>query len=330
MSLFRRRTEQSRSAFTLIELLVVIAIIAILIGLLLPSMGRARRSGWLVVSLANVRSISTANFQYQTDNKGFSAVVPLRATGSASRGQVTEAQVLASPNIFSGMSSWTYGGKNNNQVWTTGVNDGNRNVPANLFDFEAADRPLNRYFVDTPIEPTSPTAPLGSTAGDRRSFQVPFYRDPSDRASMQQAFGRNTDGSGRFFPGLDPATGSIISSYDDVGTSYHATLKWHDFLQPTTPGPNSWQKAWFRGFRMMQKADGFVPSQFAWLKDQTADLVANSPTTSYQFRNSYGDINKSVLGFFDGHAAYKTIIPGNVPASFSNNDYTFIFNLLPN
>lgn len=58
-----------QAAFTLIELLVVIAIIALLIGILLPALGAARRAGQTAVCLSNIRQLEQAHAFYLNDFK---------------------------------------------------------------------------------------------------------------------------------------------------------------------------------------------------------------------------------------------------------------------
>ncbi len=81
-----------RSGFTLIELLVVIAIIAILAGMLLPALAKAKSKAHQIKCLVNTKTLSLASFMYLSD---FNKPVPYNGQATATMDNALWVTVLA-------------------------------------------------------------------------------------------------------------------------------------------------------------------------------------------------------------------------------------------
>ncbi len=296
-----------RRGFTLIELLVVIAIIALLLAILLPSLCGARFSARLTVSLSNIRQITAGAMTYKEDYKQY---MPLVLAYSP---RYTP-PLSSPPPAANAWCTWTFGGKNNDAYWYT--------ASSGRFDIEAADRPVNPYvYPDTTLY--APPAPARLPANDptRKSFQLDVFRSPFDTNSHQHDPNWHDH-----IEIIEP-----ISSYDDVGTSYHFNVKWWDQLSGrfnNSGGVSGFDRAFNFGCDRLRLSDAFQPSRMVWLNDEIADVVVNNSSQNFKIKNNKncGDFNKSIMGFMDGHAGYHRVKSGSVyPDNYRNEIYSFVF-----
>ncbi|MEM9882242.1 MAG: DUF1559 domain-containing protein [Planctomycetota bacterium] len=91
------------AAFTLIELLVAISIIALLVGLLLPVLGRARASGRQIVCLSNMRQLGIAIQTYAADYDGY---LPQPYPNQSIRDPATNSTSNATARRLQGQALW--------------------------------------------------------------------------------------------------------------------------------------------------------------------------------------------------------------------------------
>ncbi|MFN3165496.1 MAG: type II secretion system protein [Phycisphaeraceae bacterium] len=280
-------TRNKPTGFTLIELLVVISIIALLIAILLPALGAARRSAQMAQSLSNLKQINTAANTFAADHH---ANLPEQIVYRGNRNQAC---------------SWNYGGAFADPFWA-----------GELRDIAPSARPLNRYLYPGRLHP-----PVTGSAGrdgrparpasdaERVELDLPVYLDPRDGDTLQRApFGKPTPG---------------VTGYQDVGTSYHSNFKWIYQLKAQAGTLVSDRMMHEAGSKRLRNQAGFDATRFVLYTDRVGDAIKEKYRAIGidEIESAYGETNLAGLAFFDGHAAFETV----EPETHDGENYTFYF-----
>lgn len=184
-----------RRGFTLIELLVVIAVVALLVGLLLPTLGKAREAGRSSVCLSNLRQMYLAVRAYADENKGLSPALGVPYTTLPNWGLVVQASaglsgssagelfaaksVLVCPTArakFGESMQRTYAINVTGHSGLTGDPDTYDTDPGASIRLDRVQRPsASTLFVDSAPAPVTPPTPPPTRTTSVLDFRLPDH-----------------------------------------------------------------------------------------------------------------------------------------------------------
>lgn len=210
--MLRFRPSGRRAGFTLIELLVVVAIIALLLAILLPSLGRAKEQARITLCLANLRSLTQASSAYllSAGDLPWTLQSPLLTAG----GQY--AWGAHTPFIWGGGMPDT-----TDEAWNALAFAGQSPSASDVTHVPPRLRPMNR---ELGVEVSWDREPAERLS---RSADIPgVFRCPSDSSSALPAID---------FPNTDTQldTGATWSFW---GASYALNWYWAYYFRQAPPG----------------------------------------------------------------------------------------------
>ena len=291
------RARRREGGFTLIELLVVIAIIALLIGILLPAIGKARDTAKALKCQTNNRGIGTAMLLYGNDYRDWFPVMP------TSRTPVDRATLMAQQQNIGGVAGLfslfqvgdaEYLGPTTPPTGDRGYTGGNFGIPIGEYP-GGGDQPLLASYTDSFETLTCPLDREDNYFGIGAGFQLENRRYnfsgrvpkvPEAPASAEDVISYNI--SYLYFAGLRPIDPDVLTS----------PVIWGDETNTNDISTNA-----FYGYDWANDRPGKDTEPQAVL-----DELGFNPATGYARVDNHGD-EGGYFVFSDGHVEFITQNP---------------------
>jgi prepilin-type N-terminal cleavage/methylation domain-containing protein/prepilin-type processing-associated H-X9-DG protein len=297
------QTRPGRTGFTLIELLVVISIIALLVGILLPALGAARRTAQNSQCLSNVRQMNTAAMSFAADHR-FHIQISSTDTVWGGRAVPVPSELRGKVATFQGTS----GGIKDYASALVPYLGGDANS-----DFEAADTKVSKVYI-CPSDPSAEADPPGYTIWNNITG--------GNKDNLPISYGVNADATTFKYKGsavwaggqvIEPYNGEVTNGSLDLVRSTSSTMIFADCGTRAGVGGN----IFIAGDQLFYTASTNLPLNTDDDKAGTLAAVFDAPNPNFKFRIPVSDndtagsatgpadrhSDRINVAFADGHAA---------------------------